>query len=604
MNFRSEIEQAIKGALLSLDPESRFISDTSVHLEHPRDESHGDYSTNVAMVAFRRFAEAVESHVGEIIWSYDRKRMWKNPRGLAEDIQLKLQKSEDFKSVVAKIEVAGPGFINFWLKDDVLVEEVGNVVKAGGDYGRSDVGKGKTVLIDYSSPNIAKPFGIGHLRSTIIGQALYNLYAFSGWEVIGENYLGDWGTQFGKLIYAVLTWGDEKKLDKAERPIEELERLYVKFHREVGKDPQLEVEAREWFKRLEGGNKEAARLWKKFRSWSIKEFDRIYQLLGVEIDEVTGESQYSSQVPEVIKEAKLRSLAVESEGALVIPFNKKLGLPPLMLLKSDGATTYESRDLVAIKVRREKYHPDLFLYETGSEQTLRFKQLFSAAEMLGYDAVNQFIHVGHGLYRLPGGKLSTRRGRTVRLEEVLEEAVRRAQRIVEEKNSNLSSRERDRVSRAVGIGAVKYNDLSQHYSTNVVFDWEKMLSLEGNSAPYLQYTYARAKSVLKKSGGKSEDIKIRGYKEKELGGEESSILRYLYRFPEIIEEAVVANSPNLVCNFLFRFARRFNTFYARVPILKAEEEALRDLRLGLTAATAQVIKNGLTLLGIETLERL
>jgi len=455
-------------------------------------------------------------------------------------------------------------------------------------------------LIDYSSPNIAKPFGIGHLRSTIIGQALCNLYAFAGWKVVGENYLGDWGTQFGKLIYAVLTWGDEKELDKAEKPIDELARLYVKFHREASKSPRLEDKAREWFKKLEDGDEDATRLWRKFRKWSIKEFDRIYQLLGVGIDKTTGESQYVTQVPEVIKEAKSRGLAVESDGALVIPF-EKADLPPLMLLKSDGATTYGLRDLAAIKVRQKNYHPDLFLYETGVEQQLRFKQLFLAAEKLGYGTAGQFVHVGHGLYRLPAGKFSTRRGRTIRLEEVLEEAVARARKVVDAKSQDLPSRTKGRVSRAVGIGAVKYNDLSQHYSTDIVFDWERMLSLEGNSAPYLQYTYARAKSVLRKSGEKQ--LRITNG-ELRITGEELPLLRFLYRFPEVAEDAVAVNSPNLVCNFLFELAQRFNTFYARVPIMRAGGLEVRDLRLGLTAATAQVIKNGLTLLGIETPERL
>jgi arginyl-tRNA synthetase len=313
----------------------------------------------------------------------------------------------------------------------------------------------------------------------------------------------------------------------------------------------------------------------------------------------------------VIRKAKTAKLAVESEGALIVPLDKE-GLPPLMLLKSDGATTYESRDLAAIEARKAQYGPDLFLYETGVEQQLHFKQLFLVAEALGYGKAGQFVHVAHGLYRFPEGKISTRAGRTIRLEEVLGEAVARARKVVEAPPADgatrgkktrppLTSSRKDRVSRAVGIGAVKYNDLSQHYSTEVVFDWEKMLSLEGNSAPYLQYTYARAKSVLKKSGEKQPSTI--NYQLSTIN-EELPLLRYIYRFPEVVEDAVASNSPNLVCNFLFELAQHFNTLYARVPIIKAENLELKKLRLGLTAATAQVIKNGLTLLGIKTPERL
>ncbi len=575
VGFRSELAKSIKHSVREL-----YKLDLDPSLEHPREEEFGDYATGIAL----RIAS--------------RERL--DPLKIARQLAQKLSTINNQQSTIKKIDVTKPGFINFWLKDGVLIGEVSNIIEAGDDYGRSAMGKGKTVIVDYSSPNIAKPFGVGHLRSTIIGQALCNLYAFAGWKVVGENYLGDWGTQFGKLICAVLKWGDEGRLDAAERPIKELEKLYVKFHREVEKDPSLEEEARKWFKRLEDGDREAARLWKKFRQWSLEEFGRVYRLLGVRIDEVTAESYYSSHVDEVLKEARERGVAIESEGALVIPLDEA-GMPPLMLLKSDGATTYESRDLAAIKVRGKKHHPDIFLYETGVEQQLRFKQLFAAAVKLGYGETGQFAHVGHGLYRLPGGKLSTRRGKTIYLEEVLEEAICRARKVVEDKNPRLLSREKDRVSRAVGIGAVKYSDLSQHPASTIVFDWERMLSLEGNSAPYLQYTYARAKSVLKKSGEKQ--LRITD-DELRIMEEESQILRYIYRFPEVVEEAAKSYTPNIVCGFLFELAQRFNTFYARVPIIKAEDSALRALRLGLTAAVAQTIKNGLTLLGIEVPERL
>ncbi|PIS12285.1 arginine--tRNA ligase [candidate division WWE3 bacterium CG09_land_8_20_14_0_10_47_33] len=577
MSFKSEIEQAVRKQAKKL-----FDLESEPSLEHPKNEDFGDYATGVSLT----IASELKANSLEIAHQLKESLIAQLPTDLID-----------------RVEVVSPGFINFWLAPETLVKEVNRINKLKGDYGKTDIGKGKTVLVDYSSPNIAKPFGVGHLRSTIIGQALYNLYSFAGWKAVGENYLGDWGTQFGKLIYAVLKWGDLQKLARAGR-IKELEKLYVKFHQEAEKDPSLEEKAREWFKRLEDGDKEAMGLWKKFREWSIVEFERIYKLLGMKFNKMIGESFFVTQAYQVIKEAKAKGVAIESEGALVIPFPEEAKLPPLILLKSDEATTYESRDLAAIKVRKKKYHPDLFLYETGVEQALRFRQLFLAAQMLGYGTANQFVHIGHGLYRLPEGKISTRLGRTVHLEEVLEEAISKARKIVEEKSPSWrTSSQKEKVSKAVGIGAVKYNDLSRHYSTEVIFDWGKMLSLEGNSAPYLQYTYARAKSVLRKAKVKK-ITSITQLLNNSITDAELPLLRFIYRFPEVVEEAVVTYSPNLLCNFLFDLAQRFNRFYDRVPILKAESSEVRALRLGLTAAVAQVIKTGLTLLGIETLEKL
>jgi len=577
MSFKSEIEQAVRKQAKKL-----FDLESEPSLEHPKNEDFGDYATGVSLT----IASELKANSLEIAHQLKESLIAQLPTDLID-----------------RVEVVSPGFINFWLAPETLVKEVNRINKLKGDYGKTDIGKGKTVLVDYSSPNIAKPFGVGHLRSTIIGQALYNLYSFAGWKAVGENYLGDWGTQSGKLIYAVLKWGDLQKLARAGR-IKELEKLYVKFHQEAEKDPSLEEKAREWFKRLEDGDKEAMGLWKKFREWSIVEFERIYKLLGMKFDKMIGESFFVTQAYQVIKEAKAKGVAIESEGALVIPFPEEAKLPPLILLKSDEATTYESRDLAAIKVRKKKYHPDLFLYETGVEQALRFRQLFLAAQMLGYGTANQFVHIGHGLYRLPEGKISTRLGRTVHLEEVLEEAISKARKIVEEKSPSWrTSSQKEKVSKAVGIGAVKYNDLSRHYSTEVIFDWGKMLSLEGNSAPYLQYTYARAKSVLRKAKVKK-ITSITQLLNNSITDAELPLLRFIYRFPEVVEEAVVTYSPNLLCNFLFDLAQRFNRFYDRVPILKAESSEVRALRLGLTAAVAQVIKTGLTLLGIETLEKL
>ncbi|GMR19133.1 MAG: arginine--tRNA ligase [Patescibacteria group bacterium] len=583
MVFKSEIKRAVKKAVKEL-----YQIEVDPVLEHPAQDSYGDYSTNVAMVLARQ----VKTDPLEVA------------RRLAEAIngyQL---------AILESIEAAPPGFVNFRLAKEALLGELNCINRKGERFGESVVGKGKTVLIDYSSPNVAKPFGIGHLRSTIVGQALYNLYSFAGYRTIGENFLGDWGTQFGKLIYALKTWGDEKELDASERPINILEDLYVRFQREAEKDSRLEEEGRFWFKKLEEGDKEARRIWKKLKNWSLAEFEKTYRLLGVKIDRTTGESVYADRASEVIADAGKKGIAVESEGALVIFFPEKEGLPPLILRKSDGATTYESRDLATIKARKEKFKPGLVLYEVGADQTLHFKQLFLAAQMLGYAKPGELVHVAHGLYRFAEGKMSTRLGRTIHLEDVLSEAVERARKLVECSltGDSLSKKEVDEIARAVGIGAVKYNDLSQHYTSEVVFDWEKILNLQGNSAPYLQYTYARAVSVLEKARGEqrtanSEQLAV-SRKPLAVSEAEAPLLRWLYRFPEIVEEAVKVNSPNLICNFLFELARRFNAFYAELPIIKAENEQTKRLRLAITAATGQTIKNGLTLLGISAPEKL
>jgi len=512
---------------------------------------------------------------------------------------------------IAKIEVAPPGFINIWLQNEYLISQLAEVLKKKEKYGSSKLGKGKTMVIDYSSPNIAKPFGIGHLRSTIIGQAIYNLYKFLGWKTIGDNHLGDWGTQFGKLIVAIRRWA---KKPVSQLTIADLEKLYVKFHQRASKKPQLEDEAREWFKKLEEKNSEARKIWKTCVEVSLKEFDRIYQLLGVKIDYTLGESFYEDKMPEIINLALAKKIAKKSQGALVIDLSEA-GIPPAMLLKSDGTTTYLLRDLATICYRKRRWQPDLYVYEVGADQKLHFQQLFLAASKLGLGKITQFVHVAHGLIRFEEGKMSTREGKTVLLEEVLEEAIRRAKKIIQASQTKrgLSAHQQEKVARLVGIGAVKYFDLSHHPTTDIIFDWEKMFRLEGNSAPYLQYTYARTQSVLRKfqisnfkfqiSSKKCFRFQVSSFK---LNEEEIALLRTIYKFPEVVLEAAGNFAPNLICNFLFDLAGKFNLFYNKWPILRPESyvENTRHFRLALTAAVGQVIKNGLSLLGIETLERM
>ncbi len=552
------------------------ISIKLLEFEHPASLDHGDYSTNIALRVKRK----------DFPTSFD----------LANKI-VNTFRSIGLPEYLAKIEVAPPGFINIWLKSDLLSAEMEKVLKEKEKYGSSDKGKGKTMVIDYSSPNIAKPFGIGHLRSTIIGQAIYNFYKFLGWRTIGDNHLGDWGTQFGKLIVAIKKWGGKKKLN-----ISQLGKLYIKFHQEAAKKPELDDEARAWFKKLEDGNSEARKIWKDCIDISLKEFGRIYDLLGVKVDYIYGESFYQNKMPPVIKLAKRKKVAVKSEGAWIIKF-PELNIPPAIMVKSDGATTYGTRDLACIAYRKKRWQPDLYVYEVGAEQKLHFQQTFAAAIKLGYGNPGQFVHIAHGLIRLSSGKLSTRKGKTIFLEKVLEEAIKRAGKIISrsETERGLSKREQEKVARVVGVGAVKYFDLMHHYSTDIIFDWEKMFVLEGNSGPYLQYTYARCQSVLNKAEEK--DISLPEVLS-QLEAEEIALLRTLYKFPEVIEEAGEKFAPNLVCNFLFDLAQKYNFFYNKQPILKADTEESRYFRLALTKSVGQIIKNGLNLLGIETPERM
>jgi len=549
------------------------ISSEKLSLEHPLRQAQGDYSTNIAMRKPRR----KRSRSGIDF-----------PLDLANKI-VNSWRSSGLPKYVAKIQVAKPGFINIWLKNEVLISEIEKVLKEKKKYGSSNLGKGKTVVIDYSSPNIARPFGIGHLRSTVIGQAIYNLYQFLGYKTVGVNHLGDWGTQFGKLIVAIKKWhqGEVRGLT-----IDKLEKLYVKFHQEAAKKPELEDEARAWFKKLEDKDSEARKIWRACVEISLKEFKRIYELLGVEIDYSLGESFYEDKVMVVIEKAKRKQVAVESEGALVIKF-PELNFPPAMLLKSDGATTYEARDLACIAYRKKRWQPALFIYEVGIDQKLHFQQTFAAAVKLGLGQLEQFVHVAHGLIQFEGGKMSTRAGKIVHLEEVLNEAVKRAQK--------LSEKRQKKIAQVVGVGAVKYFDLMHHPSTDIVFDWEKMFVLEGNSASYLQYTYARCRSVLKKSPIAIPD---RIHIHDPVSDEEVALLRTIYKFPEVVSEAGESYAPNLVCNFLFDLAQKYNLFYNRQPILKAGNPELVEGRLALTSAVSQIIKNGLYLLGIEAPERM
>jgi arginyl-tRNA synthetase len=560
--MKEEIENVLK----------EITKEEIIQIDIPENTSFGDYSSNIAMIMA--------------------KKKGKNPHTLAEEIVAKLQVKKNIKLSFEKIDVAGAGFINFYIAKNVLLQ---NLKKVDNMYGNSSFNEGKTTIVEYSSPNIAKPFTIGHLRSTIIGDAVANLLEASGWKVFRDNHLGDWGTQFGKMIYAIKTWGDEEKISKLDNPVKELVTLYVKFHEEAEKNIKLEDEGRKWFKKLEEADPEAKRIWKKCVDWSFVEFDRIYKILNVSFSKEfengrgLGESFFESRMSGVISELEEKKLLkLGKEGAKLVFFEKDK-YPPAMIIKKDGATLYHTRDLATDKYRLEKYNPDLIINEVGSEQTLYFRQLFEMEKLLGWFKEGQRIHLGHGLYRFKEGKMSTRKGNVIWMEDVLKEAI--------EKATKLGSK--GKISKIVAIGALKYNDLKRDPKTEIVFDWNEILNMNGNSGPYLQYTFARTQSVLAKSKNTN-----KVYDEININNEEDVILRAIVHFPEVVLISSLNFSPNLLCSYLFELASKFNTFYNKYSILTNKDESVTSFRLSLTKSTGQILKNGLKLLGIEAPERM
>ncbi len=556
----------VKNQIIKTISECMKIGERNIYLEKPPENIDAD-------IAFPCFFLA--------------KTRGKNPVEVAKDIAFKIEP----EGYIKKVEASGP-YVNFLFDWTVLGNELlRTVLKQKEKYGSSALGKGKTVVIDYSSPNIAKPLTVGHLRSTIIGHSLYRIFKFLGYRVIGDNHLGDWGTQFGKLIYAYKKWGSEEKLRTM--PIQHLLELYVRFHKEAETNPEIEEFGRMEFKKLEEGDRENLKLWKKFKEFSIKEFNKIYTRLGVEFDYMLGESEYLDGSKRIISRALKLGVAKKSKGAVIIEFED---MPPLLIQKSDEATLYQTRDLATLEYRMRKFKPEKILYVVGSEQSLHFKQVFRAAEMLGIKHTG--VHVNFGLMSLPEGKMSTRKGRVVFLEDLLDKAVDMAKKIIEEKNPCLKGK--TRIAERVGIGAVKYNDLSRDRVKDIKFDWRNALCFEGNTGPYLQYTYVRASSILRKSGIKQFKSFDAGLLKSE---REVSLLRKIFLFPEIVENSANDYKPHYIANYAYELASSFNDFYESVPVLKAEKD-LKISRLALTECIKIVLRNALWLLGIEVMERM
>ncbi|QBD84598.1 arginine--tRNA ligase [Clostridium tetani] len=514
----------------------------------------------------------------------------KAPNMIAEELKDKFDKSN-----FEKVENLGP-YLNFFVDKSIFSKNVIEKILGKKDkYGASNEGKGRKALIEYSSPNIAKPFHVGHLFSTAIGNALYKIFTFEGYDCERLNHLGDWGTQFGKLIAAYKRWVDEEALEK--EPIKELLRIYVKFHDEAEKDPALEEEGRLHFKRLEDGEEEEVKLWKKFRELSLKEFEKVYHMLNVEFDSYAGESFYGDKMDAVVEEIDEKGLLVESNGAKVVML-EDYNMPPCIIKKSDGATIYATRDLATAIYRKKTYDFYKSIYVVGLEQSLHFKQVFTTLKLMGHDWADDCTHIGFGLVRFTDRKLSTRKGEVIFLEDLLKESVDKTLEIINEKNSELENKEE--TAKKIGIGAVIFTYLKNNRERDIVFSWDEMLSFDGETGPYVQYSYARGKSILRKSGEIQGDVDYSKLSSKE----EFELVKTLEGFNKSILQAIEKLEPSIVTRYVIEVAKAFNKFYNHNSILNAEDEEIKKARIKLVESTCQVIKNALNLLGIEVVEKM
>lgn len=519
------------------------------------------------------------------------KTMRKAPPLIAKELSEKL--SED--AYIARAEAVG-GYLNFFYNRSGFTKNViEEILDKKESYGTSDLGAGKTVLVEYSSPNIAKPFHIGHLFSTAVGNSLERIYRKLGYNTVKLNHLGDWGTQFGKLICAYKMWGDDAVIEKD--PINELLKIYVKFHEEAEKKPELEDEAREYFRLLEEGDSEATRLWQHFRDLSLVEFKRVYDMLGVSFDSYAGESFYSDKMGEVVDILREKGLLTESDGAQVVDLTDCGISTPCIILKSDGATIYATRDIAAALYRHRTYDFYKNIYVVGTPQALHFNQIFAVMKKAGWEWAEGCEHVGFGLVKFPDKKLSTRHGDVVFLEDVLNESVQKTLAIITENSPEMENKEE--VAKKIGIGAILYAFLKNSREKDIVFSWDSMLDFEGESAPYVQYSYARGKSILRRSGASNSDYDFSGI----VSDEEYALVTQLGAFESAVRDAADKNEPFYVNRYVTNLARLFNKFYNNCPILKDDVPAgVKNARLALVSATCEVIKSALELLGIETVE--
>ena len=562
INFKEKIADIVAKAT---NLESKELEN---YIEIPKDTSNGDY-------AFPCFRLA--------------KDLKKAPQAIADELKDKLELDE---KIIKRVEVVG-GYLNFFVNNASFAKEVlKGFDQRKEKYGSSEFGKGKNIVIDYSSPNIAKPLHIGHLRSTVIGGALYNIYKFLGYNVIGVNHLGDFGTQFGKLIEGYKRWKDEYNLD--EDPMNELTKIYIRINKLCEEDETVLEECRNNFKKLEDGDKYCTQICDKFREMSIKDCKRIYAMLGSKFDSWNGEAFYLDKMHEVVEKLEEKGKLVESEGARIVELGNDMA--PCIIGKTNGSTTYATRDLAAILYRARTYDFDKALYVTSYEQILHFKQIFKVAELLDLDEkyIKGLEHVPFGMVRLKEGKMSTREGNFIKLEDLLNEAIDRAKKVIEEKNPDLENK--DDTAKKVGIGAVIFNDLSNSRIKDEIFDWDTMLNFQGETGPYIQYIYVRTKSVL----GKTNYIPSINDVDFNILTDEQSLntIKMIYSFEDILKQVIDKNEPSILSRYLIDLAQSFSSFYTANKIIN-DEKNLQDARLYLTYAVGEILKTGAGLLGIQ-----
>ena len=579
LDIKKEISEQIAKTIENVESKEIYT-----YIEVPKDTKNGDY-------AFPCFRLA--------------KTLRKSPPEIANQIKEKLEENGISKSeIIKKVEIAG-GYLNFYISSKIFTKEVLEQISNNEKFGiepEDDKNKEKNIVIDYSAPNIAKPFHIGHLRSTVIGAALYNIYKYLGYNVTGINHLGDYGTQFGKLIEGYKRWGKEYDIDSD--PINELTKIYIRINTACKEDEQILQACRDNFKKLEDGDSYCVEIWKKFRELSLKEFQRVYNLLGSTFDSWNGEAFYSDKMQEVIEILEKSGKLKESQGAKIVELEEQGINTPCIIVKSNGSSTYATRDLAAILYRARNYNFDKALYVTSYEQVLHFKQVFATAKYLGLDEkyIKGLEHVSFGMVLLPTGKMSTREGNIVKLEELLKEAIERAKEIIEQKNPELENKEE--VAKKVGIGAIIFNDLSNSRVKDEVFDWNNILNFQGETGPYIQYTYVRTKSVLKKAGIKIDNIPFDMVNFDSLEDTYSqNIIKLIYDFHNILVQVTEKNEPSILSRYLIELAKAYSVFYNENRIM-VEDVNIKNSRIYLNFAVGKVLKIGANLLGMDMPEKM
>ena len=552
-------------------------------------------SQNIDVLSSEEISQLIETppkpEMGDFAFPCFRlaKSYHKAPPMIAQD----LKDAIGDQAFLSEIKVIG-GYLNFYVDKAQYAHQIIDKYNSTINYGHSEQGEGKTICIDYSSPNVAKNFHVGHLRTTIIGNSLYKIFTKLGYKVVRINHLGDWGTQFGKLIVAYKKWGSREAVE--EKGIQELMDIYVKFHEEAEKDDSLNDEARAWFLKMEQGDEEALEIWQWFRDISLKEFMRVYDILGMEFDSFAGESFYRDKTANVVKRLTDDGLLKESQGAMIVPLDE-YDMPPCIVAKKDGSSIYATRDLAAILYRKETYNFERCLYVTGLEQKLHFAQVFKVIELMGNDYAKNLIHIPYGLVSLKSGKISSRKGNVLFAEDLLRESINKTTSIIDEKNPDIPDKEE--VAKQVGIGAIIFNDLYNQRIKDVIFDWEKLLNFDGETGPYVQYTYARASSVLRKIGEVPDTIDYN------LLTDEASIglLKEIERYPQIIKDAADRYEPSVIARYSIDLAHAFNKFYHECQI-NVEDETTKYTRTNVVKIVRYIIKDALSLLGIQCPEQM